>query len=638
MLKNRGIAFKLNALILLVSSLILIIALLFNYRSTKKLLVEDISNQAKMASEITSQNIERFFDSSEVIAKTLASIMENSSFDKEAINSILKSIVSTHPQILGCSLSFVPYAYDKNIKFYSTYAFETKNTVEITNQLNDSEDYTKEQWYCDAALKQESSWTEPYMQKSTDKMMVTYSVPFFEKSNGIKELKGVARVDITLKKLINIINEIDYYGRAYALVLSKDGRIIYSPFSHYISHSFFEITKASGNHILDELGREMIKGKSNYVYIYSNMVKKTGWLYYAPIGKQGWSMAIFFPDDKLDKDIQYLSLKMLSISLVGIALLMILIFLITNTLTYPIRRLTHSVRVIGRGKLDAQIITTNNNDEVGVLTRSFEDMRTSLINYIDNLKKTTAEKESLETELKIAASIQNSILPIIDDRFKSELYELYVKLVPAKEVSGDFYDIFFMDDETLAIVVADVSGKGFPAAFFMSMAKFAIKNICKTTKNLSPGEVLRIANNLICEEDESSMFLTCYLMFYNIKTGLLKYANAGHHDMLHVIRGGRVEEKGILNNKPIGFFSDEKYDDKEFFLQKNEIIALYTDGIVEAPNNDNIEFGSEMIVAHFAKNCKEPIKTIGDSLVKNVLEFEDSHRFDDITLLILKRT
>ncbi|MEI6056064.1 MAG: SpoIIE family protein phosphatase [Lentisphaerota bacterium] len=638
MLKNRGIAFKLNALILTVSVLILIFALLFNYYSTKKLLVEELRSEAELTSKIATQDIEFFFELSERIAKTLAKLMESDSYEYETITHILTSIVYTHPQIFGSSVAFAPFAYDKKVKFCSINAFETKNGIKTIKNLSDSDDYTKEQWYSDVANSKIPCWTEPYVQKSSNKVMITYSVPFFTDNNGQSEFTGVARIDISLKWFITVIEGVDAFRTAYALILSKEGKMIYFPYAQNICQSVFEYAKAVDKPLLADLGRRMIAGESDFSYMYSPLVKKTGWIFFGPIGKEGWSMAIFLPDDKLNKDLSQLNFIMFSISLSGVVLLMVLIFLITARLTYPIRRLTHSVRVIGRGKLDAQIKTTNNNDEVGVLTRSFEDMRTSLINYIENLKRTTAEKESYETELKIAASIQHSILPVIDDRFKSELYELYVNLVPAKEVSGDFYDFFFIDGETLAIVVADVSGKGFPAAFFMSMAKFAIKNICKTTKNLSPGEILGIANNLICAEDESSMFLTCYLMFYNIKTGFLKYANAGHHDMVHVLSDGGVEEKGILNNKPIGFFPDEKYNDKEFYLQKNEIIALSTDGIVEAPNKDNIQFGSEKIAAHFAKNCKEPIRTIGDSLVKNVLEFEDSHRFDDITLLILKRT
>lgn len=469
-------------------------------------------------------------------------------------------------------------------------------------------------------------------------MVVTYSVPFFTNTNGKKEFKGVAISDISLEWLSTLIKEINSYGSDYAFILSQSGKIICFPFSEYLcNYTVFEYAKQTNNPTLANIGKEMLAGKSNFTYMYSSMVKKTGWLYYTPIGNHGWSLAVFFPDDKLNQDLRKLNFEMLSICLAGVVLLMVIIFFITSKLTLPLRRLTHSVRVIGRGKLDTKIETTKNNDEVGVLTRSFDDMRTSLINYIENLRKTTAEKESFETELRIAASIQNSVLPVIDDKFKSNLYELYVKLVPAKEVSGDFYDLFFLDDETLSIVIADVSGKGFPAAFFMSMSKFAIKNACLTMKNPSPGKVLEVANNLIYRENASDMFLTCYLIFYNVKTGHLFYANAGHHNMIHTLHNGKIEEKGLLDNPAIGFFPDAEYKNGELILEKDEILSLFTDGIIEAFSEDEVQFGDEKIVDHFTKNCKKPIKIIGDSLVNNVLEFENHHRFDDITLLILKR-
>ena len=173
--------------------------------------------------------------------------------------------------------------------------------------------------------------------------------------------------------------------------------------------------------------------------------------------------------------------------MIGIILLM---FLITSKITLPLRKLTNSVKIVESGNLDKQIVILNTNDEIGILTHTFEDMRKSLINYIENLKKTAAEKESSETEIKIAASLQSSILHVVDNRFKSNLFDIFIKLVPAKDVSGDFYYIFYLSNKSLALVVADVSGTGIHAAFFMSMAKFAIKNICNTISTPTQGKAL----------------------------------------------------------------------------------------------------------------------------------------------------
>ncbi|OGV17433.1 MAG: hypothetical protein A2X47_11140 [Lentisphaerae bacterium GWF2_38_69] len=295
------------------------------------------------------------------------------------------------------------------------------------------------------------------------------------------------------------------------------------------------------------------------------------------------------------------------------------------------------MNLISNGNLDMEIAISNSNDEVGILTRSFRDMQNSLKDYIENLKRTTAEKENYLTELKLASSIQNSILPDITDKFKSDLFELYVKLIPAKDISGDFYDFFYVDNQTIAITVADVSGKGFSAAFFMRMAKFAIKNICNSSKNLTPGEVLTVVNELIISENVSSMFLTCYLAFYNINTGLFRYTNAGHHDLIHVLNNGNIEEMGMMRIPSVGFFQKTKYQNKEFILGKGEMIAIFTDGIPEASNSEAVQFGNERINEHFSSQYKEKLSDIGDSLIGKVLEFEEGLRFDDITILILKR-
>ncbi|HBM16370.1 MAG TPA: hypothetical protein DD381_08540 [Lentisphaeria bacterium] len=636
--KKRGIAFKLNNLILVVSSVIFIVALFINYHFTKILLVKDIENQAETIARITAGEIERIFISSEEVAKFLVSIMQKSDLGKNNLAVMLASIVENHQQLYGGSLAFEPYEYDQKIKFYSPYAYETRNGIKVINQLSETTDYTKFPWFSNLKDGKQEYWTEPYREEITKKELITYSVPFFSEVEGVKKLKGVARVDISLKWLSKIIKEIDSSEKFYAMIISKDGSLIYYPFSDKKElDNIFEYAKKNKEQSLEELAREMASGKTNFLYTYVPLLKETAWLYYAPIGHKGWAIALFYPDKELKKNLAQINILMITICLLGIVLLMLLIFFITRKLIGPIIRLTHSVKLIGRGNLNWEIATSNSNDEVGILTRSFKDMQDSLKEYIENLKRTTAEKETYLTELKIASTIQNSILPDITDEFKRDLYELYVKLVPAKDISGDFYDFFYIDNQTIAITVADVSGKGFPAAFFMSMAKFAIKNICNSSKNLTPGEILTVVNELIISEKVSNMFFTCYLVFYNINTGRFRYANAGHHDLIHVLSNGKIEEKGMMGIPPVGFFQKTKYQDQEFILGKGEIVALFTDGIPEASNLEDVQFGNKKINEHFSLKYKEKLSDIGDSLVANVLDFEEHHRFDDITLLILKR-
>lgn len=644
MLKYRGLAFKLNTLILVVSGIVFICAILFNYYSTKKLLSRETVDDIEIIGELTSKNIERVLLNCEVATKTLAGVVKNDSCYKEnTIIDTLSSVVEDHQEIFGASVTFAPYAYNPNVKFYSPYVCETADSLRIIDDRNDSYDYRNESWYAEPLLSQKGCWSDPYFEKdAANEMIVTYSVPFFKISNGKKEFRGVALVDLSLEWLNNLLEKINSFGSGYAFIISKTGKIIYSPPSSFIpehlcQYTIFEYAQKINNPVISDLGKEMLSGKQGFIYSSSKWKNKTGWFYYTPIETTNWSLSIFFPDEKFQEEVKRLNLELLFICFFGLFLLMILTFLITNKLTLPLKKLTYSVKKIGKGDLHETISVTKSNDEVGILTKAFEEMRKSLISYIDNLRKTTSEKESYETEIKIGAALQASIIPIIDEKFRSPLFDIYAKLVPAKDISGDFYDIFYLNEDTLAFAVADVSGKGVPAAFFMSMAKFAIKNVCSTVLDLSPAKVLELANNLICSENPSCMFVTCYLAFYNIRSGELTYANAGHHSFLHRFSDGKVEMKGVLRNRALGLIPDDIYSEGKIVIEPGDLIAIYTDGIIEAENKNYTQFGEDAVIEYFAGIYPENINKIGDSLIEKVMDFEEHKRFDDITLLILKR-
>lgn len=638
MLEQKSIAFKLNLLIISISSIILVSTLALNYYSARESLTEEIKYEANMTGKTTAINIENIFYSSEVLTATIAEMIEEKSYTKESIVNIVHAVVSAHPQIYGCTVTFAPYEFDKNLKYFSPYIHKSEDGLKVIEDTDQSVDYTRLIWYSETAKNQKPNWTEPYLDPDAGNIMtISYSIPFFADSKEHKIFKGIVSIDISLEWLSDIIKNIGVKGDR-TFILSRSGKIIHCPFSNFLGkYTIFDWAEKINYPELAILGKAMIAGKTGFLYTYSKNANQFGWLYYAPIKKYGWSMAIFFPDEGLNTSLEKLNLGILSIGLFGLAILIIAITLITKKITSPLKELASSAQLIGNGKLENPIRLSKAKDEVGILTKSFETMRVSLIAYIDDLKKTTAAKEATETELKLAASLQLSILPVVNKKFLSTLFDLYVRLVPAKEVSGDFYDFFFLNDNTLAILIADVSGKGFSAAFYMSMAKFAIKNSVISMRGSSPGDILEMANSLISEDNDSCMFLTCYLLFYNIETGHIIYANAGHNEMLLARRNGKTDKIGFSGNIPLGVRANQKYNTCQLSLEKEDILLLFTDGISEASDKNDCQFGENKILEHLSANYKESIRYMGDSLIENVIDFESDQRFDDITLLILKR-
>lgn len=278
---------------------------------------------------------------------------------------------------------------------------------------------------------------------------------------------------------------------------------------------------------------------------------------------------------------------------------------------------------------------TSDDTEVGNLARSYVSMVEDLETYITNLKAVTAEKERINAELSLASDIQAHMLPCIFPAFPDhDEFDIYADMTPAKEVGGDFYDFFMTDDKHLAFVMADVSGKGVPAALFMVIAKTLIKNHAQTGQE--PEQVFNTVNILLCDGNDAGLFVTSWIGILDLESGLLKYANAGHNPPLIKRKGGEFE---YLRSRP-GFvlagMENTKYRQNELVMEPGDRIFLYTDGVTEAADGEQNLYGEERL-QNLLNRCHT--KTAADtlnSLKKDIDSFVgDTPQFDDITMLML---
>ncbi len=274
-------------------------------------------------------------------------------------------------------------------------------------------------------------------------------------------------------------------------------------------------------------------------------------------------------------------------------------------------------------------------DEVQMLSESLLKMEQDINAYIENLTRVTAEKERIGAELDVAARIQANMLPSIFPPFpdRKEI-DIYATMTPAKEVGGDFYDFFLVDDDHLALVMADVSGKGVPAALFMVIAKTLLKN--RAQMGVSPKEVLESVNNQLCENNESEMFVTVWFGIYQLSTGRLVAANAGH-EYPAIRRGGSGFE---LFKDRHGFvlagMENSRYREYELTLEPGEAIFVYTDGVAEATDAQNNLFGTDRMLQALNR-CPEASAQETLARVKEEIDrfVGDAPQFDDITMLCL---
>ena len=275
-------------------------------------------------------------------------------------------------------------------------------------------------------------------------------------------------------------------------------------------------------------------------------------------------------------------------------------------------------------------------DEIQALSTSFKQMMIDITGYVENLEIMTREKERIGAELHVATQIQADMLPRIFPPFPERReFDIYASMNPAKEVGGDFYDFFLVDNRHFAVVIADVSGKGVPAALFMVIAKTLIKSHAQFGNE--PADIFTITNNQLCEGNEAGLFVTAWMGILDLHTGDLSCVNAGHNPPLVALEG---EEFTYLKQKS-GFilagFEGFTYETSAFQMKKGDRIFLYTDGVTEAMNPQDELFGDQRLLAWMNEHRHEELEDVLHGLRKEISVFADgADQNDDITMLMFE--
>ncbi|MDD7588091.1 SpoIIE family protein phosphatase [Bullifex porci] len=326
----------------------------------------------------------------------------------------------------------------------------------------------------------------------------------------------------------------------------------------------------------------------------------------------------------------------ISFAIIGITILAYIVF-VRKIVINPVGRLTDFTQEITRtNDFENQRIKIKTGDEIESLSHAFNFMLSELENYIDNLSKVTAEKERIGAELDVARHIQASMLPSIFPPFPNrDEFDIYASMTPAKEVGGDFYDFFLVDDNHLAMVIADVSGKGVPAAMFMMISKTLLKSAAQS--GLSPKAILEKVNNQLCENNDAEMFVTVWIGILEISTGKLVCANAGHEYPAIMRRGGSFELYKDKHGFVLAGMEGSKYREYELVLSAGDRLFVYTDGVAEATDSNNNLYGTDRMIDALNKAKDLSSRELLESLHKDIDSFVGlADQFDDITMLSIQ--
>lgn len=405
------------------------------------------------------------------------------------------------------------------------------------------------------------------------------------------------------------------------------------------------INPRTGNPLLDDL---MTAAKSED-YSMSFVVSGSGGnrvmeAYVRYFKALDWYIAVAVPVEEIQLPAKTLVTRQsLIISLIFLGSLIVAYLLVTR-ISHPLNLLASYARELPTSDFTAEEeesspiddLSAKFRDEVGRLAESFVFMRTELKKNVKELMETTATKERIESELQIARDIQMGILPKefppFPDRHE---FEIYATVEPAKEVGGDLYDFFFVDDDHLCFAIGDVSGKGVPAALFMAVSKTLIK--MEASKGLPTAEVLSRVNRQLARDNPSLMFVTLFLGILNVRTGEMEYSSGGHDPPYVVSAGGEIQPLELTDGVMLGVREDFNYQSKKNLLQKGETIFLYTDGVTDAKNPDDQLFSEARLQQILTRLQDKGTTDIIESIRSEIEIFsEGTPQYDDITMLALK--
>ena len=538
-------------------------------------------------------------------------------------------------QFMGCFAAFEPDYFEGQGRWFEAYIYQADPS---TSSGSDSmrlerrqigspdNDYFNAAWY----QKGLSMDKQGLGYLSSD---CSYVLPIID-PQGHKV--GVYGVDLDCLWLNEVVGEVEKMVKREFLDSNESLRDRYG--NIYFS---VQIIDDNNNRIFgsDSLDLNILKAEQKEVFGNLGMKDMKGTPYYVnfkPIPFTDWTVAVI-----QHRNLVFTWGILLALAIVfcmGIGGIVISLFTSRSIrrATKPLGFLSESAREVAKGNFNAPLPTFEHNDEVAQLRDSFADMQQSLVKYIEELKETTAQKASIESDLRIASKIQMGMLPVkFPTRSDRDDVQLYASLTPAKEVGGDLFDFYFRD-EKLFFCIGDVSGKGVPASLFMAVTRSAFRTV--SAHESMPDRIVTIMNKTIADMNKNHMFVTLFVGVLDLPTGRLHYCNAGHDAPLLV--GAGVGELPCDSNIPVGFMPKWKYSLQEAQIFPGTTILLFTDGLTEAMDADNQQFQMERVnevaVRALANQQQEPQQLIA-VMTEAVHQFVgDAEQSDDLTMMAIQ--
>ncbi len=508
-------------------------------------------------------------------------------------------------------------------------------------------------WYIQAVEKGELIFTDVETDAFTGDIGIVSAMPVYQDG----ELVAVVGSDLFLNSMQQAVAESEDSG-SFSFVVNQNGHIVFSPkkegpfrvepaiqASDLRKSANSDFAKLINDALVEETGMRTISFHDGDYYMVGVPVKTVGWTLVSVCEKASAKAPAELIQQRYQeiqseteneyrrgtKDSQIIALVLL----LGVAVLMAAgSIMMSKRIVEPLNNITRKIASLGGNDLEFKMEDSfRTGDEIEELATSFADLSHKTVNYMETIKEVTAEKERISTELSLANSIQKAMLPHIFPAFPDRPdFDVYATMDPAKGVGGDFYDYFLIDDDHLCLVIADVSGKGVPAALFMMTSKIILQSCAMLGR--SPAEILAKTNEAICSNNEAQMFVTVWVGILDLNTGLLKAANAGHEYPVLKDPNGPYRLYKDRHGIVIGGVEGAPYFEYEVQLYPGSKLFVYTDGVKEAANAQKELFGVKRILETLNEIPDAGPHEVLQTIRKKVDEFvQDEEQFDDLTML-----
>ncbi|MDT3365976.1 MAG: SpoIIE family protein phosphatase [Bacteroidota bacterium] len=636
---RRSISRKLSLWIVLFAAIIFNVALGFMFNQSLHAVREEAISRASKELDNTVLRVSSIIELVETATDNTDWLVYRHLDAPDSMFVYSRRILENNPELNGCSISFEPYYFQDLGRglYFSAYSYNDNGNILTTQEGNANYEYFYMDWYLTAKLMDHPVWTEPFFDYNPESiyshdMIASYCKPMKDKDG---TYIGTIATDISLKWLSETISAVKPYPNSYSMMIGQGGTFFVHPDPEKLFYqTIFTETLEHDDPALADLGHAMLRGEEGMRELRMDGVDS--YVFYKPLGDTGWSVAIVCPESDIFGGYKRLQRMVAFIVIIGLILMLLVFSRIVSYELKPLRRLADQAGTIAKGHFDQKLPDNGRSDEIGQLAHSFGDMQQSLMQYIDRLQSATAQKATIESELKIANTIQVNMLPQVFPPFPERGdIDLYASMVPAKDVGGDLFD-FFLRDEKLFFCIGDVSGKGVPAAMVMAVTLSLLRHT--SSHETDPAKVIQMVNETLCKGNDYDMFVTLLLGVLDLPTGRLRYCSAGHDAPL-ILHDGTISTLTCQPNLPLAILPEMRYKVQEYKLEPGSTLFLYTDGLTEAMNADHEQFGMDRVREQLSACVNDAPRQILERIQDGVHAFvQDAEQSDDLTMLAFRYT